>query len=1094
MARRVPLAKISCPRLFGVVPRERLFALLEANAGRPLVWICGPPGAGKTSLVASYLVEQGTPSLWYQVDAGDFDPAAVFHYLTLAAPPRAQRGGEPLPKFAPEHSAEPGVFARLFFRALFTRLAPGAVVVFDNAQEAMPGQLEEVLRQAAPQVPGDSSIVVISRTDPPASLSSLAATGAMTTVGWHELRLTLDEVRAIALNRDVIDVRSIDALFQQSQGWAAGVTLMLERRAHACAAGDVLLDETREAVFDYFANLLLDSATDSTRDVLLAVAFLPYVTASMAAQLSGCGDTATVLEQLYRRHLFTDRRPGEEPIYQFHALLREFLQARARAGGSDVAGLQMRSAHALQAHGDPAAAVDLYIAAGQWEVAVASILREAAVLLASGRRQTLARWIGSLPRAEVLSRPWLLYWLGMAQAQTEPAAAITTLREALERFDASHDCEGRVLCLAALLNAAFIGFIALDAMDDWLDELLGAMERAVAFSSADAELRVWGVLCSALFWIRPWHPWTQSAAGRVEALLERGRDPNLALAAASSALATTTFSGQFDCGDRIAAATRHLVDAPTASPTEAAWWLVQAGFLRFFEARYDESLDLMREAGRIADSNGMRKSFVMAVFHRCAVEFRVLGWGVASQTLFEMEALLVEARYPMAEAMLYFLKARRAYAFGQRAEAADFTELAETATGRIGSRYQEMLFGLVSADLLLGTGHTARAIAVLERSRRLVARTPAFDCWRAALALLEAFGAWAGGDRNAAFEALRPALALAKEGQRRYYLRHFECAMPPMFALALEQRFETAFVQDVIRMFHLKPPEHASDGWSWPWPVRIRTLGGFEVHVDGSPLEFSRKLPRKTLLLLKAIIALGGKEVREQALCDALWSDEEGDAASNAFGITLVRLRRLLGSNETILQRGGTVSLNPELCWVDSQAFEAKLSREQSAGWEALSVYAGTFLPADEEAPWTVAMRERLRGRFIHALSMRGAFLEACGDDHAALECYLRGIDADPIVESFYLGLMRCYVRLDRRTEALSAYRRLRHTLSVLLGVRPSNTAQRLFEALLGEPGDESGSASAVAGSGTGESGTDATGQRSVVRLPVRGRRPKQAH
>src|SRR6185436_10008045 len=166
---------------------------------------------------------------------------------------------------------------------------------------------------------------------------------------------------------------------------------------------------------------------------------------------------------------------------------------------------------------------------------------------------------------------WVVYWLGLAQVQTEPARGIEALQQALGRFRALGDAQGEVLSLAALLNASFLGFLGLDAMHRWLDELLAYMERSCAILSSDVELRGWGVLCSALFWIRPWHKWTADAAKRVEALLMRVDDRTAALAAAASALATTSMSGEFECGDRIALATEHLIDSPGASPSEATW-------------------------------------------------------------------------------------------------------------------------------------------------------------------------------------------------------------------------------------------------------------------------------------------------------------------------------------------------------------------------------------------------------------------------------------------------------------------------------------------------------------------------------------------
>ena len=46
------------------------------------------------------------------------------------------------------------------------------------------------------------------------------------------------------------------------------------------------------------------------------------------------------------------------------------------------------------------------------------------------------------------------------------------------------------------------------------------------------------------------------------------------------------------------------MDDRRASPSEAAWWLVWAGYLRFLEARYEESLDFLRRACHVAESNG----------------------------------------------------------------------------------------------------------------------------------------------------------------------------------------------------------------------------------------------------------------------------------------------------------------------------------------------------------------------------------------------------------------------------------------------------------------------------------------------------------
>lgn len=70
------LAKLTRPRSEGPLHRGRLFVLIDDARKRIRIVDAGPPGAGKTSLMASYLEARKCPAVWYQVDRNDSDPIA----------------------------------------------------------------------------------------------------------------------------------------------------------------------------------------------------------------------------------------------------------------------------------------------------------------------------------------------------------------------------------------------------------------------------------------------------------------------------------------------------------------------------------------------------------------------------------------------------------------------------------------------------------------------------------------------------------------------------------------------------------------------------------------------------------------------------------------------------------------------------------------------------------------------------------------------------------------------------------------------------------------------------------------------------------
>jgi DNA-binding SARP family transcriptional activator len=275
-------------------------------------------------------------------------------------------------------------------------------------------------------------------------------------------------------------------------------------------------------------------------------------------------------------------------------------------------------------------------------------------------------------------------------------------------------------------------------------------------------------------------------------------------------------------------------------------------------------------------------------------------------------------------------------------------------------------------------------------------------------------------------------------------------------AKALGAGIEVEYVRELIRKRKLAPPLPAAEHENWPWSVKIYTLGRFEVLIDGKRLEFKGKAPRRTLSLLKSIVACGVCGTSEEKLIDILWPDSDGDAAHDSFSVALHRLRQVLGNEKALLLRDGCPRLDPGICWVDAHAFEDLLDRAEGADPEegerlaekALALYKGQFLEESGE-PWLISCRERLRNRFLRAVWRRGEHLEGTGCLDLAMELYRRGLEADPLAEELYRRLMRCHHTAGQKSEAISVYERCKKVLRSVMGIDPSRETETLYRMLI---------------------------------------------
>jgi DNA-binding SARP family transcriptional activator len=381
-----------------------------------------------------------------------------------------------------------------------------------------------------------------------------------------------------------------------------------------------------------------------------------------------------------------------------------------------------------------------------------------------------------------------------------------------------------------------------------------------------------------------------------------------------------------------------------------------------------------------------------------------------------------------------------------------------------GAVFPEILCRLALANIAEGRGEREEAkvhlLGIGDRIRSSGNRM--FEFMERLTAARIAFGS---GDESGGFSALREGMTL---GRKQGYVSLFWWwepeAMTRLCIKALEAGIEVEYVRELIRKNRLVPDPSAPDLEKWPWPVKVYTLGRFSLVVDGKPLPSARKTRQKPLLMLKALIALGGREVPEEQLSEILWPDADGDLAHQSLAKTLERLREMLGDERAVLLRDGRLTLNNRYCWVDVWEFERILGRANAARKpgalapddgeiarlteRAITLYGGTFLPGETFCSCVVTHRERLRSKFLRTVVKAGLHLEETGDWKKAVECYRKGMEVDALSEELCRRLIAGKVRLGRHAEAHALFLRFRKTLSAVLGVTPSPDLEEMLKSV----------------------------------------------
>ncbi|MDF2507213.1 MAG: hypothetical protein K0Q52_1072 [Microbacterium sp.] len=318
------------------VARPRLIDRLTAAMDEPwtLTLVAAPAGTGKTRLLAQWAAvigaESDTDVVWVSFRRGDVDLMLLRSALERIEDGRLRESLAKVPRVASEDTA------RSLARSL--RATPRRIVlVFDDVHLIDTPELADMLSAFVQAVPGNAHVVLSGRGTRLIRVARRRIAGIALELDSADLAFTPAEVRSFfRANGITVSQGEITTVLQRTEGWAAGLRLMVLAGLEHRDTTDNSLRGDAPALVDYFLEEVFADLDEELREFLLVTSVPEAFTVDLAYRLSPGAPAAALVERVIQLSVLMGRH-GTDPVwYHYHPLLREFLTARLRDRGRAV--------------------------------------------------------------------------------------------------------------------------------------------------------------------------------------------------------------------------------------------------------------------------------------------------------------------------------------------------------------------------------------------------------------------------------------------------------------------------------------------------------------------------------------------------------------------------------------------------------------------------------------------------------------------------------------------------------------------------------------------------------------------------------------
>jgi LuxR family maltose regulon positive regulatory protein len=460
------------------VIRSLLVDRLAAENTPPVVSVVAPPGYGKTTLLAQWAEREQARVGWVSADDRDNDPAVLLAAIAVA-----------VDRVEPIEPIDPTVFRALTSTAAAVtvpaRLASAiaamhqpVTLVVDHLEAVTNRACLDAITQLALGLPAGSQLAIGSRDTPPLPAARLRAQGGLLEIGVDDLAMDEHEAASLLAGAGIEPVEEhVRELVVRTEGWPVGLylaALAMKAGSPYTEVGSTFTGEDR-FVGDYLRSELLDRLSPTEVSFLTRTSILDRMCGPLCDATLGRTRSSAVLEDLEGRNLLVVPLDRHRDWYRYHRLFRELLAAELRRREPElVPQLHLRAAAWYEANDRPEIAIEHAQAGGDADCVGRLVLQWANPVWASGRADTVMRWMEWFETESLVERypgvavhGALMSALMGRPADTERWAAAAEHTASSGPLPDGNTVEGTLAYLRALLCRKGVDAMRRDAQIAW---------------------------------------------------------------------------------------------------------------------------------------------------------------------------------------------------------------------------------------------------------------------------------------------------------------------------------------------------------------------------------------------------------------------------------------------------------------------------------------------------------------------------------------------------------------------------------------------------------------------------------------------------